>query len=709
MTDDFNVFWQNNDTAAALFYELITRAQRGAYDDDFLAQLAAYRTAGGSDVHADIFAAQYLLACGDAENAIICGERAYARRPVNLAVWKVLAAAYKEVGRDLDALTMQGHIRGTYPNEPIHLRFPQNDLDAALTRFSLAANNSCYAPLVNDRAYIEDDTLRSRFDIFLGEEIPLTMPANSDRHWVGIYVDEGFLSRMALVHEPMRHNHRFFIANRDVTFDIQKAQDVTESIRIEPLEGASLVVPVAGTQDYQNLLIQTTADMYPSYLGKWAFSYLRLDELATLRSEAAFAVGTPIRLGHSPARKKLVLNLLIDGMCWPAVRTVVEPHMPRIAKFFSRGVTFDQHFSASEYTRPSLPSLETGRYSHHTQIFTEKLNHELPLSVRTLAEEMADLGYYCSAPLSTGQNLYSGIYRGYHRLISTHGYQPAYEGTERLLRTLEAFPDVDHFMLYHTSDVHPINLQEPPKFSTEAERSVSLADRFVPIDPLLKSVNIPYLPILWEQMLVSLRHIDRSVGAILSYIEDHYREDEYIVNLYSDHGSAFLDPKTRTANLDRVGAYATGATWMIRGAGVPEGIRVQDMTSSVDIYPTLAQLCGFSVASDVDGRLPAIFGGTPRDAVYTTSQFPGQTFKLAARTREHVLRVETQGFTEEDGTADFAGATVGIYPRAHEFEDAYEMDSPELRAFFYPRARDFVREIANNGEFWPSMHDAQKD
>ena len=29
------------------------------------------------------------------------------------------------------------------------------------------------------------------------------------------------------------------------------------------------------------------------------------------------------------------------------------------------------------------------------------------------------------------------------------------------------------------------------------------------------------------------------------------------------------------------------------------------------------------------------------------------------------------------------------------------MDSPELRAFFYPRARDFVREIASNGERFP--------
>ena len=83
MTDDFSVFWQNNDTAAALFYDLLARSERGAYDDDFLAALAAYREAGTNPAHADIFAAQYLLHHGDAENARLCAERAYALRPVH--------------------------------------------------------------------------------------------------------------------------------------------------------------------------------------------------------------------------------------------------------------------------------------------------------------------------------------------------------------------------------------------------------------------------------------------------------------------------------------------------------------------------------------------------------------------------------------------------------------------------------------------------
>ena len=99
MTDDFSVFWQNNDTAAALFYDLLARTQREAYDDEFLAQLAAYRTAGGDAVHADVFAAQYLLANDDAERAVLCAERAYAARPVSPAVWTVLARAYAALHR----------------------------------------------------------------------------------------------------------------------------------------------------------------------------------------------------------------------------------------------------------------------------------------------------------------------------------------------------------------------------------------------------------------------------------------------------------------------------------------------------------------------------------------------------------------------------------------------------------------------------------
>ena len=58
MQDDFTVFWRNNDRAYELFYDLLDRSERGAYDDDFLAQLAAYREAAPDSERADIFAAR---------------------------------------------------------------------------------------------------------------------------------------------------------------------------------------------------------------------------------------------------------------------------------------------------------------------------------------------------------------------------------------------------------------------------------------------------------------------------------------------------------------------------------------------------------------------------------------------------------------------------------------------------------------------------
>ena len=117
MQDDFTVFWRNNDRAYELFYDLLARAAKNAYDDDFLAQLAAYRAESPESEKADIFAAQYLLHHGDVENAVICGERAYAKRPVNHALWQVLAAAYAACGRTLDAAVLQGYL---YRRDPAH-------------------------------------------------------------------------------------------------------------------------------------------------------------------------------------------------------------------------------------------------------------------------------------------------------------------------------------------------------------------------------------------------------------------------------------------------------------------------------------------------------------------------------------------------------------------------------------------------------------
>ena len=700
MQDDFTVFWHNNDHAYELFYDLLARAKKAAYDDNFLAQLAAYRAESPESEKADIFAAQYLLHHGDVENAVICGERAYAKRPLNHEVLKLLAVAYKTLHREMDSIDMQGRAHGLYGSPQPALNLTPPDFQEGLDRFSFARNSCFYAPTATARAYIGNGQLLFRPDIFIGEELPLTMPKGSARFWSAAYVESGYLSDHSYMLAALRHTDAFTrCEHHTFYFDLQKANEVRGTVTIQVQAGDEVILPIAGTEVNQPLSVQAGSnEPQKVHLGKWAFSFFRLNEDTILHSNAdtPYAVGTPIRLGHSPKRRKIVLNLFLDSLSWTAMRPYAETHLPNTMRFFSRGTIFDQHFSTSEYTLPAQPAIETGYYPHHTQIFNIKAGYELPLTMPTIAERMKDLGYYCAAPMAPTQGISHGMLRGFDRAIVSSWVLNTAFGVDSVIRHLRAFDEVDQYLSLVTLDIHPYNAFGF-KFDTAVETHLPLAERFLSHDAATASVRLPRLRIYQEQYLERLQQVDRNLELLYSYLEENYTEDEYLVTLYSDHGIAIFG-STATGSIDVISEGSTSATWMMRGAGVPTGVTVHDLTSSVDIYPTLGHLCDFPVANDIDGRLPAIFGGTARDAVYTASQYPGQSYKLAIRTHDHTLRLETQEAVGEDGTVDFMITRTGIYPRGHEWEKEYEIDSTQLREFFYPRARDFVREIANNGE-----------
>ena len=703
MTDDRIAFWRNNEQASALFYDLIDRTERGTYDDDFLAQLASYREVSPNTENADIFAACYLLHHGDTAAALICAERAYRRRPVRYAIWTLLAEIYTRLGRTIEALTMHGYAYGLHLAPDIPMELAVRGGAEGLNRLSVAAGIGTGAPLTQSRAVFDEIGLRFDLDAFVGEHLPLTPPVGSARHWVAAYVENAFLSDKSALIEEVRRTEVFVDKmQRDFPFQLQKAQEIRGAATIEIPQGTEVILPIAGTEKLQELTVKT--DSLPpaaAYLGKWAFSHFRLSETTHLDAadDAPYAVGTPIRLGHSRARKKLVLNILVDGLSWNVARTRFPDGMPNIARFFARGVIFDQHFSTSECTYPALPVIETGRYPHHTQVFHAHDSHELPLDFMTLSECMTDLGYYAAAPMGASDSVYCGALRGYDMLNVSAWKLPSAEMVDRAIMQIEAFHETDQFLYLHTTDVHPWNAKGF-KFYPAVETHLPLAERLFEMDESIASVRLPKLAIYQEQFWKTLCHVDRNIGVLLSYIEEHFTPDEYIVNLYSDHGNSVFSLPINGA-IDVIGENSTRAVWMMRGAGVPEGIVTDELTSIADIYPTLGALAGFPVASDIDGNLPAVFGGKERTAAISMSMFPGQTYKLAVRTHDHTLRLETDAPLNEDGTANFADAKVAVYPRAHELEADYALDSEELRAFFYPHARKIIQEIANNGEIWP--------
>jgi len=91
-----------------------------------------------------------------------------------------------------------------------------------------------------------------------------------------------------------------------------------------------------------------------------------------------------------------------------------------------------------------------------------------------------------------------------------------------------------------------------------------------------------------EAFWMGVREVDRTLGMLFDYLEQNYAPDEYIVNLYSDHGVSIFSEHPYI-----VDSLLTGATWMMRGAGIPAGVVTDELTSAVDLYPALGALCGF--------------------------------------------------------------------------------------------------------------------
>ena len=697
MREDLTVFWKNNARAYELFTDLLARTERSAYDDDFLMQLAAYREEAPDSERADIFAAQYLLHHGDAEGAVRCGERAYKIRPVNYVTWQVLSNAYAACGRYADALVMQGYPVNFFKGACINLSLPAHIMtEDTLKRLSVAMGKANYAPYALSRmCYTPDMGLMARSTVFFNEFLSVS-PQITPAYYVGAYTEQELHGSKAWLMEAIRNMPGLIDhVGGDFTFDIIRGQRASESAQLDVSAGEEMVVPIYGTVPNQQIRAYTDAVDDVAWLNPATPNFFRLNTTTVFSSAQDFVVGTPIHIGHSKKRRPLVLNILADALPWDMLRDCFAKEMPQTHHFFQEGLIFDQNFSMAEYTYPSLAAIETGMYMHHNHVFTEWSAIELRADYITLSERMRNLGYATANLIGDGIGIYNGATRGYDRIIVSPYRLHAYEGVERTLRHLTGLRGADHFIFLHFGDVHPWT-EDLFQISSTVQEQLSLPERLLSSK---EKVTSPYMrPSAFHQAAFwqGVHDLDRALGYLFLYLKEHYTPEEYLVNLYSDHGVPIFSSQHHI-----VDTQMTGAVWMMRGGGVPEGVIAHELTSAVDLYPTLGHLLGFPVGGNVDGVLPKVFGGPGREIAYSNSLFPGKPYHLAARSKTHTLCLETAEPSDLNGTVDLSTAEVHIYPRAHENEEAYKTDSEELRAFFYPRVRAFLKGIDSNGEQFP--------
>ena len=609
----------------------------------------------------ELFCAEAALVRDDVENAIRYGEAAYQKRKMGMRACALLARAYAASGQLDRALLFQVLSRASSPES-----LPEMDVELrahCLRALTAGCTPSRYAPLIRE-VYEKDGILDTQLCIKVGEEV-LRFSEDLPRYRIGVYNPYGLMhirSSLIDVMNAATKDYQFLIYN-DFIFDIMKA-DAANSAHIDP-KGASMLLPLAAKEAQQTLFFQSKNINRSMVLGRGEFNFYRIDEPVTIRANQPFLVGTPIRLGHGEQRKKFVLNILADGLSWKEMQHENYTLVPNMIRFFEKGVIFDNNFSTAEYTYPALATIETGLYQHHTQIAEPGQPFVLDPAYVTISEQMKNLGYYCVNIQGDGEGIYNGATRGYNRLIVNHTVELVADGVERTIRHLREFDECDNFLFMHFADSHPYNsdISVPAGAGTH----LSLADVLQEQD-MEASVFLKPNPLSQYVNRSAIQTVDRQLGYLFDYIEQHYEDDEYIVMLYSDHGASVY---ARSPYL--MSEEQTGSALMARGAGVPALGRVDELTSSVDIYKILGKLAGYPIdAAHLDGNLPEAFGGKRREYTVSNSIYPGQTYKICVRTEHYAFHLETAEFTREDGTISLDRYTYHIHERSESYREVFD-------------------------------------
>lgn len=686
-------FWPaEEEEGLALFHKLQHKLAQEEFDGDYLADLEVYKSKYPESEHIDIFAAYFAMHYGDFREALQYAKKAWKKRKCNLIIWKLLIECYDKLHMEAEKVRFQGYCRVTY-NIDINVVIDKLKIAKILDDLTMSCNIGSYAPFIIHKFKWLNNQLVDHTASLGGEYVPWSMDKDGYKYWVGVFVNNEPINSKGNLLDREKDISQFakeYAA--DMVFDIMKSKTAKE-FSFAP-DKAKYILPLAGTLPSQEIEIAAGDKLYDAILGKWEYSYYRIEEPITIKSDNDFIVGKAIPLGHSPKRKKVVLNILVDALCWRAMKEQNYALLPHTMKFFSKGVIFDQHFSIGEYTYPSLPTIETGMYPHHSQIFNQYVNATLSSDYKVLSEQMQDLGYYCVNIMGSGDALYTGAVRGYDRLAINAYATRAYDGVERTVQQLEAFGDCDQFLFLHIMDVHPWSVQQI-SMPLASQTSLPLEDRLWQSKEKVASVYMGYAPLYAHANMMGIQNTDRSLGVLFDYLETHYSDDEYVVQLYSDHGASVYDTYPYLMS-----SYQTSAAYMVRGADVPTCGIVEEMTSPIDIYQVMAKLHGFEAPAYTDGNLPAVFGGAEREYTISNSIYPGQTYKLCIRTAQYEFQLESKEFVDVDGTVDLTGASMFILDRRYEWKQCYDMD---VLQYFIKIAKEHTKSFATFGRNWPEM------
>jgi len=335
--------------------------------------------------------------------------------------------------------------------------------------------------------------------------------------------------------------------------------------------------------------------------------------------------------GLPPLRDLNVLVIVIDTLGSGHVGAVSDgldttPHLDALAR---GGVLFDNAYSVSPWTQPTLASVMTGLTpsNHGTLHLYDALSPEPP----TLATEFQAAGHRTAGVVShflIGKKL--GYDRGFqtydesavsdhHRAISSPQVLKAASGQLELLK------DERFFLFVHFFDPHSHYLHHPDFDRTSGytgpvrdwdHKITELRKRLDDLEP----ADTAYLRDLYRE---EIAFTDHHVGLLLQKLEDLGLRENTLVILTADHGEEFMEHQW-IGHTRFLYDTLVKVPLIVSLPGRLAPAVNSSPVSLLDIMPTLLALDGRKFDGDGRSLLPLLGGGAgdPERPLFMEVAFP---------------------------------------------------------------------------------------
>jgi choline-sulfatase len=280
-----------------------------------------------------------------------------------------------------------------------------------------------------------------------------------------------------------------------------------------------------------------------------------------------------------------------------------RPTSPVIDRLADTGILFETAVAAAPWTKTSFSSFLTSLYPfEHGVVGWESI---MPDSIITLSEVLHDHGYNTMALVNMlGITDRFKVLKGTDQVSAAAKYKrDAAKATDDAIEIMAGSPE-PYFILIHYFDTHwPYR---PPMKYVDMIRDESDAQPFASGRPFADRDGGAIPPEVKQREVTMydgcIRYVDDNVARLVGFLDESGARDRTVLMITADHGEAFWEHGYGSHGHTVYDEEIRVPLILNNRVRYPEGRRIEDQVSLVDLVPTIVDLTGAQDGAYREGR-----------------------------------------------------------------------------------------------------------